>query len=151
MIRPYRNADIEAILDIWEQASRVAHHFLADEFLAEERQNIRDKYIPAAQTWVWEDGGGPQGFMSLVGFEVGAIFVRPHQHNRGIGRALMDTAFSLHDYLELDVFEANSIGRRFYDRYGFTRVDRYIHDETGQPMLKLHRSNSAGGRRCESG
>jgi putative acetyltransferase len=39
--------------------------------------------------------------------------------------------------LELDVFEENSIGRRFYETYGFDLVDRHFHDETGQPLLRL--------------
>ena len=55
----------------------------------------------------------------------------------GIGRALMDQARASRPFLELDVFEANSIGRRFYEAYGFRQVDRHIHEETEQNVLRL--------------
>ena len=96
---------------------------------------------------IWIDDDKPVGFISLVDAEVGAIFVYPDSHGQGIGRALMAKAFTLHDYLELDVFEANPIGRRFYSRYGFTPIDRYIHVESGQPTLRLGRENPPRARR----
>ena len=32
MIRDFRNADVEPVLDIWLQASTLAHHFITPEF-----------------------------------------------------------------------------------------------------------------------
>jgi putative acetyltransferase len=49
----------------------------------------------------------------------------------------MDRARDSRPYLELDVFEANAIGRRFYDAYGFEFVGRHIHQASGQPQLRL--------------
>ncbi len=41
MIRKYRVADCEAIIEVWTATSLVATPFLADEFVTEERDNIR--------------------------------------------------------------------------------------------------------------
>ncbi len=137
MIREYRDADLDQVLEVWFRASEVAHPFLTEEFLAAERENIRTVHIPKATTWVYEDGGRVVGFIALIGNEVGAIFVSPEMQGRGIGKALMDLARDRHDTLELDVFEANTIGRAFYEKYGFVRIGRSVHEESGQRCLRL--------------
>ena len=54
MIRNYRDEDCEALIEIWSAASQVATPFLSDDFLAEERDNIRKIFLPKAETWVFE-------------------------------------------------------------------------------------------------
>jgi putative acetyltransferase len=137
MIRQYRTEDLEDVLTVWWAASAVAHPFLSDEFQAAERHDIAHKYLPAAETWVWEADGRVVGFIALLGNEVGAIFVDPALHGTGIGRALMDHARALRGALEVEVFEANTIGRTFYAKYGFVLKQRLVHDETGLDVLRL--------------
>ncbi|MFQ5947756.1 MAG: GNAT family N-acetyltransferase [Acidimicrobiia bacterium] len=137
MIRSYANEDLHELLDVWYQASLVAHSFLSEEFFATERQQIAEHWLPVAETMVYETDGRVVGFLALVGNEVGAIFVHPEYQGSGIGRALMDHARASRPFLELDVFEANAIGRRFYDAYGFRLVDRHVHEATGQTQLRL--------------
>ena len=137
MIRRSKKTDVEAIIEIWFAASQIATPFLSDEFLAEERENIKRIWLPKAETWVFEADDSVVGFVSLIGNEVGAIFVRPDLQGRGIGRALMDHAASLRESLFLDVFEDNSVGRRFYDRYGFKFERKHIHEHSGQMQLRL--------------
>jgi putative acetyltransferase len=90
-----------------------------------------------AETTVYEIDDSVVGFLSLIGNEVGAIFVYRRFQGTGIGRALMDHARSVYPILELDVFEANSVGRRFYDIYGFAEVGRHTHEATGQTQIRL--------------
>lgn len=73
----------------------------------------------------------------MIGNEVAGIFVTPEYQNRGVGRALMDRVAASLSYLELDVFEANAIARRFYESYGFRVVNRPVNDTTGLPELRL--------------
>jgi len=137
VIREYRPSDIDAVLDVWYRASRVAHPFLSEEFLDRERERIRTEHMPRARSWVFEKGGRVVGFIALLGNEVGAVFVDPDRHGRGIGTALMDVASERHEILELDVFEGNAVGRAFYAGYGFVPVGRHVHEETGQPELRM--------------
>jgi len=137
VIRSYTIDDLGAVLDVWYRASLIAHSFLPEEFFEEERRQIAERWMPMAETAVGETDGRVVGFLSLIDNEVGAIFVDPDYQGCGIGRALMDHARSLRPFLEVNVFEANSIGRRFYDAYGFEFVDRHINDITGQPELRL--------------
>jgi putative acetyltransferase len=55
----------------------VVHPFLSADFLDEERVSIPNVYLPKAETWVWETDGRVIGFISLLGNEVGALFVHP--------------------------------------------------------------------------
>ena len=137
MIRPYTDRDLSEVLDVWYRASLIAHSFLSEDFFETERRQIAEHWLPMADTIVFETDGRVRGFLSLIGNEVGAIFVDPDYQGRGIGRALMDLARDSRPLLELDVFEANAIGSRFYDAYGFEFVDRHLNEATGQPELRL--------------
>ncbi len=136
-IRKYRDSDLDDVLSSWENASKLAHPFLTEEFLDSERYNIPNLYLPNADTWVSEHNGEVIGFIALLGNEVGAIFVQPKFHGTGVGRALMNKAQELHGNLEVEVFEANSVGRKFYSSYGFELLSEKIHEETGNKVLRL--------------
>ena len=137
MIRVFNEGDVGELLDVWYRASLIAHSFLSQEFLAAERLEIADVWLPMSETTVYESDGRVVGFLALIDNEVGGIFVDPDFQGKGIGRSLMDRARESRLFLELSVFEANTIGRRFYDAYGFSLVDRHIHEESGQPELRL--------------
>ncbi len=136
-IRKYKDEDLTAILSIWEKASQIAHSFLSEEFMNQERCNLPNIYIPAADTWIAEVDGKVAGFISLIGNEVGGLFVNPSFQRLGIGRSLMNKARKLHGDLVVEVYKENTIGRVFYKRYGFTQKSRYLHKGSGQEMLRL--------------
>jgi len=136
-IRAYKESDLNAVLDSWEAATRLAHEFMADNFIALQRKNVAEVYLPNTDTWVAEVDGDVMGFIALVGSEVGAIFLQPSHHGKGIGKALMDKAQSLHGNLEVEVFKENTIGRNFYSKYGFELLEEKFHEPTGQKLLRL--------------
>ena len=137
VIRKYRPADCEDVLNVWARASALAHPFLSPEFLELERHNIPNVYLPKAETWVWEADGHAVGFMSLLENEVGALFVDPEFHRSGIGRALIDRARALRGELEVEVFERNLLGRAFYAKLGFELMHQKVHSETGFEIMRL--------------
>jgi len=136
-IRKYEQSDLEAVLTSWETATRLAHPFMTNEFIAQERINVAEIYLPNTDTWVVEINGNVEGFISLMANEVGAIFLQPDCHGEGIGKALMDKAQELHGDLEVEVFKENSIGRKFYSRYGFEQLEEKLHEPTDQQVLRL--------------
>jgi putative acetyltransferase len=137
VIRKYQPADCEDVLNVWARASALAHSFLSQEFLELERHSIPRVYLPNAETWVWEADGHVVGFISLLGNEVGAIFVDPRFHRSGIGCALMDRAHALRGELEVEVFERNLLGRAFYAKLGFEFMHQKVHDQTGFEVMRL--------------
>ncbi len=136
-IRQYHNNDLTELLSSWDKANRLAHPFLSEDFIKQEKSNIENLYLPNADTWVALINNKVVGFIALIGNEVGGLFVDPAIHGTGCGKALMDKANSLHSTLELDVFKANHIGRAFYRRYGFNQKTQSMHEATGQPLIRL--------------
>lgn len=137
MIRPYADEDLEEVLDVWYLASLEAHSFLDEGFFATERRALAERYLPASETHVYEADGRVVGSVSMLGNEVGGLFVTPEFQGRGLGRALLDYVAAPRPWLELDVFEDNAIGRRFYDTYGFRTIGRHMNEEAGFPELRL--------------
>ena len=137
MIRKYEPHDLAELIGVWHDASQIAHPFWTSKIFDRERRNISDKFLSIAETWVFEEEERVVGFIALLDNEVGGIFVSPRRQGRGIGRALMDHARASRDHLKLDVFEANEIGRAFYDAYGFDIVGEQLDKETGLRVLRL--------------
>ena len=137
MIRKYEETDIEELLEVWYEASSMAHPFLDSEFMEKEKQNIRDVYIPNTETWVSTNKDVLDGFIAMMENEVGAIFVRPEKHGQGIGKNLMDFVCQFHKELEVEVFKDNKIGRAFYDKYGFKIIKEHLHKDTNRPLLRM--------------
>ena len=137
MIRKYRPEDCEEVLSVWAAASALAHPFLSEAFLEQERHDIRTIYMPRAETWVWEADGHVVGYIALLGHEVGAIFVDPRFQRSGIGWALMDHARALRGELEVEVFSDNLMGRSFYAKVGFEPVLQKVHEPTGLSLVRL--------------
>ena len=137
VIRPYTDEDLADVLDVWYLASLEAHSFLSDDFFDTERQQIADQWLPVSETSVFETEGRVVGFVSMIGNEVGGIFVTPEYQYQGVGRALMDHVAASRTHLELDVFKANVKARRFYELCGFRVVNEHVNDTTGLPELRL--------------
>jgi putative acetyltransferase len=137
VIRRYDPADRDALLAVWAESSAVAHPFWTPAMFEQERRDIAEKFLPVAETYVFERSGAVVGFISLLDHEVGGIFVAPQYHGQGIGRALMDWVRGSRGHLELDVFEANALGRGFYAAYGFSVVGERVDEATGQRVLRL--------------
>lgn len=137
MIRQYLAADTDALISIWRDANAIAHPFLSEDFVTQVGQDIRNMYLPNAETWVLEEEGKPLGFIALIGNEIGGLFLDSSSHGKGFGRAMVDHASELKGPLCVEVFEKNSIGRRFYDRYGFIETERYDHEPSGEVTIKM--------------
>ena len=137
MIRQFQSNDLNDIMTAWRKANALAHPFLDPTLVQTIHDMIRDQFVPISDIWVAEDNGRVVGFIALLGNQVGGLFLDPAQHGKGIGRALMDKATTLHAELLLEVFKDNAIGRQFYDRYGFETIEEAMDDFTGHPVLRL--------------
>ena len=136
-LRKFKNSDLNELMTVWENAATLAHSFLSEEFLEKERYNIPNVYIPLADTLVAENSGHVIGFISMIDNEIGGLFVNPDFHGMGVGTALVNKVFEIHNKLTVDVFEDNTIGRHFYTHYGFGLVSKAFHSDSGRTVLTL--------------
>ena len=136
-IRQYRDSDLNELMAAWENANKLAHPFLNKDFVAQVRMDIPALYIPNADTWVADADNHVVGFIALLGNQIGAIFLQPKHQGKKIGKMMMDKAQELHGDLVVEVFENNSVGRKFYSQYGFELIEEEIHMLTGEKVLHL--------------
>ncbi len=137
MIRKHKEKDLEDIINIWCQASTLAHPFLDSTYVKKVEKDMRNIYIPNSETWVYEKNNSVIGFISMIENEIGGLFVLPNNHSKGIGTKLVDFISKVHKELEVEVFEKNIIGRTFYDKYGFKQMKKYPHTESNNEVLRL--------------
>ena len=78
MIRPYREEDAAILTEIWLAASLRAHGFVNEAFWRSRAAEVREVWLPVAETLVWEENGFPVAFVSIIDDEyIGALFVEP--------------------------------------------------------------------------
>ncbi len=137
IIRKYNDKDIEEVLSSWENTQKIAHPFLPEDFQIQEKKNIRELYLPNADTWIIEVNNKVVGFIALIGNEIGGLFLQPIHHGKKLGKLMVDKAQELHGDLVVEVFEKNSVGRNFYSKYGFKLIEKKIHEQTGESIHRL--------------
>jgi len=137
MIRKYNEKEIPALMNIWEQASTIAHPFLDTEFTQMVKKAMTEMYLPDSDTWVYVESNEIIAFISMIGNEIGGLFVNPEHHSKGIGTSLVNHIKQFHKELEVEVFEKNKIGRPFYEKYGFSVIKEYIQEGTNQKVLRM--------------
>ena len=137
MIRPYEDSDLDRVMTIWHDASKVGHPFMSAQLLAEQRIEIREKFVPIAKQWVYLLGGKVVGFIAMIDHFVGGLFIDPEYHRRGIATHLLNYVKPFHTHLALEVFKENHGARKFYKDYGFHVTEERTSDPLGFPALLL--------------
>ncbi|MFA9221724.1 MAG: GNAT family N-acetyltransferase, partial [Sediminibacterium sp.] len=62
MIRKREEKHNNEIINVWYEASSLAHPFLEADFVEKAKKDLRDIYIPNTETWVYEDNNAVIGF-----------------------------------------------------------------------------------------
>lgn len=146
MIRTCRESDLEDLVRIWYEASVLSHAFMPAEFWAEQRDAMKDTYLPAVENWVFEEDEEVQGFISLISGRICALFVKPGMQGKGIGTALIKHAKALKGKLSLKVYLENGNALHFYEKCGFVPVSEETDEYTGfkQFLMELEEKKYTG-------
>lgn len=131
MIRSFAPTDMDAVLGVWLNASIQAHDFIAPDYWVARVGDMQEVYLPAAESYVYEENGQVLGFLSLVGPTLSALFVAPDRQGEGIGARLLQHAQRLRPELTLRVYAANARSIAFYEKHGFRRQVRQPDEHTG--------------------
>lgn len=132
MIRKLQQSDIDPVVRIWLEASTQAHDFVGSEFWKSKVNDMRQRYLPSAETYVYEEEQ-IKGFVCLCGETLAALFVLPKFQGMGIGRRLMEKAKECRKNLSLTVYTENTKGVAFYQKCGFEIEREQVDPQTGHP------------------
>ena len=91
-LRPSRPSDVERVVEIWCQAVDATHDFLRAEDRIALEQEVRSFFATAPLTLAVDSHDNPLGFMLVQDGNMDALFIDPHQHGQGIGKALVAEA-----------------------------------------------------------
>lgn len=137
-MRPSTAQDSARVMEIWRKAVDATHQFLAPADRTAIEEELSD-FFPKIELMLTVDPPDrPIGFMFLCDGHFEALFVDPDQHGKGVGKALVHSAFSLHLRLTTDVNEQNTRALGFYERLGFERTGRSDVDDQGRPYPIIH-------------
>ncbi len=152
VIRPFEAAtDTQELSAIWLEASRVAHPFIGERRLIDQRSLIERQYLPNAETWVAIVDDQPVGFIGLLGTFIGGLFVAPDRQGLGIGRQLVAHALNLKGELSLEVYTRNRTAMGFYRALGFEELSRRPVDDEGYPFENARLRLIGQNMSCSSG
>ncbi|MGG4102882.1 GNAT family N-acetyltransferase [Paenibacillus lautus] len=132
IIRRMTNEDLNDIIEIWLSASKEAHHFIPVDYWESKQRDMREVYLPMAETYLIESAAHVRGFVSLVGDDLAALFIDTSRQNQGYGKALLSYVMDLREVLKLRVYEENQRAIRFYLKNGFEVYEDSLDHDTGQ-------------------
>lgn len=130
---------LDELTDVWEEAVRSSHHFLAEEDIAFFRPLVRNEYLGAVRLFVIHGADGRiAAFMGLSNEMIEMLFVRPGEQGQGYGKAFVNFATRVCHIDKVDVNEQNPQALGFYRRMGYRVTGRDALDTTGKPFPILH-------------
>jgi len=105
---------------------------------------VRDVLMVTRQVWVVDSGRGIVAVMALTDGWIDQLYVDAAWTGRGLGSALVRHAKAVSaGRLDLWTFASNAGAQRFYERHGFSEVDRTDGDnEEGEPDIHYRWSRS---------
>ena len=139
-LRPYREADEDAAIELWRRTWQLAYPSI--DFAARVpwwRARWRDELVPAARIVVAEAAGVLAGFVTIdeTGY-LDQIVVAPEQWGSTLAAALLDEAKRLApEGVTLLVNKDNARAIRFYERNGFAHAGEDVNPTSGRPVLRM--------------
>ena len=127
MVRNFKNADIDKIMEIWLNSNIEAHNFIDKSYWKKNFEMVKNA-LPQAEIYIYEENNNIMGFVGLVENYIAGIFVEKNFRGKGTGKKLLDYAKSIKNNLTLNVYEKNIGAVKFYKREGFT-VEKFGIDE----------------------
>ena len=131
MVRKMRQADLDAVADIWLTANIEAHSFVPEAYWSGHFEMVKE-LLAQAELYVWEDAAGIQGFIGLEADYIAGLFIRSGARSCGIGKQLLDRAKAGRDRLTLRVYQKNVRAVRFYRREDFAVREESVDESTGE-------------------
>lgn len=131
MIRNLKNDDIDIVMELWKNSTIEAQNFIPDSYWLENYDNVKNKYLPNSDTYVYEEDGEIKGFVSLIeNIFIGGLFIRVDSQREGIGSVILDFLKERNDKLQLTVYDKNERAMKFYLKSGFKILNTEIDKKT---------------------
>ena len=131
MIRRLGEDDINRVMEIWLETSKIAHDFIEESYWEENYDIVKNKYIPMGDVYLYEEDNIVKGFICIINSEfIGAIFMDNKYRGLGIGTKLINFIKNKHKKLRLTVYKENISSVGFYKAKGFNIIAEELDEVT---------------------
>lgn len=116
---------IEKLIEIWEQGARATHKDLSEYEIAGMREEMQEDVLKSNNLLIAQKNGEWLGFIAVEKNEITMLFVMPSAFKIGVGKALLQEAFTR--YLgKYEVIKVASLewALGFYQALGFTKTGK---------------------------
>ena len=135
----YKDSHKAGILSVWENSVTATHQFLLKSDFEEYKKILQNFDFKDLDVFCLEDNEEVVGFIGIHSEKIEMLFLNPDYIGKGLGRQLIDFAFSNFKIQYVDVNEQNQKATEFYKKIGFETFDRTEKDDLGKPypILKM--------------
>lgn len=122
---PYADADAPELVRMWRASFEHGVGITDPHPIDEQLQYFLREVVPTHVVRVVRDDGAIVAFLASTPETIAHLYVKVSHHGRGIGSMLVRLAQAEScGSLWLYTFERNHVARRFYQRHGFSEVER---------------------------
>lgn len=139
MIRNFKESDIHDIETIYEKSNNALSLKTEPGFFSRDKKNFISKTVRNCRNLVYENEGKAVGIISCSSDYIEGLFVLPEHWNKGIGSALLNSAFSEKNELSLQVYADNVRALAFYRNHGFEIVGSGVCPMTRLPYFEMRK------------
>ena len=135
MIREFKSADLDKVMEIWLQSNEQAHNFIDSNFF-KQNFDIVEMLIPMSTVYV-QDLDGVKGFVGITENYISGLFVEQGYRRQGTGKALVNKAKQRYNELFVHVYKKNTDAINFFLSQNFEIVSESINEESNESELLL--------------
>ena len=133
------DAQIAALLAVWEDSVRATHRFLSGAEILEIKKNVPQALRGVVHLVIAERvPGEPAAFMGVENGRLEMLFLTSAERGRGLDRQLLTLGIRDYGVREVTVNEQNPQAVGFYEHLGFQTYKRTDRDEEGNPYPLLY-------------
>jgi len=105
-VREFQEQDINRVMEIWLSSTIKAHSFIPEDFWNKNYSLVKESYLPAAKTYIYDKDKEILGFISLIDkTHIGALFIDTDYQGTGIGTLLLNFVKAVYPVLSLAVYK----------------------------------------------
>ena len=135
MIREFKSADLDKVMEIWLQGNEQAHSFIDSNFF-KQNFDIVEMLIPMSTVYV-QDLDGVKGFIGITENYISGLFVEQDYRRQGTGKALVNKAKQRYNELFAHVYKKNTDAINFFRSQNFEIISESINEESNESELLL--------------
>ena len=135
MIREFKSADLDKVMEIWLQGNEQAHNFIDSNFF-KQNFDIVEMLIPMSTVYV-QDLHGIKGFIGITENYISGLFVEQDYRRQGTGKALVNKAKQRYNELFVHVYKKNTDAINFFLSQNFEIISESINEESNESELLL--------------